>query len=499
MQLSDLTPHQLRLVMEHARKKVAFEKRERETKILKMYPDEGQYRRELYKKHLDFFGAKARQSLFTAGNRCGKTIAGSYMTALHLTGMYPDWWDGKVFDGAVNGCCAGDTNESTRDIIQKELFGEVEGTRNGKRWVSGTGMIPLEAIKEIYWKSGVQNMIDYAIIQHVGGGLSKVSLKTYAQGRKLFQGTAYHFVWFDEEPPADVYSEALTRTATTGGIAYLTFTPLQGVSETIMLFLPEGVISEYNDGIRAVVNMTWDDVPHLDERTKHELLMSYPPYLRDARTKGVPMLGAGAVFPVPEENILVDDFEIPIYWPRAFGMDVGWNWNACVWGARNPDTDVLYIYSELKLSHVEPETFSAAVKGRGKWMIGAIDPASQGSNQFDGRKLIQKYRELDLQLIEADNAVEAGIHEMLTDMYTGKMKVFRSCTELMKEFRVYQRIAEGPKLGKIKKENDHGIDAWRYLRQTWNKIATVNPDAYRDPFGRNHKPKNVYTEFDVLD
>lgn len=496
MRLEDLSPSQLALVQAYAKKKQALEDFQRTNKILRMYPDEGEFKRSLYPKHLDFFNAHARQVLFTAGNRCGKTIAGSYQTALHLTGDYPDWWQGRRFESATQVCCAGDTNESTRDIIQKELFGEVEGVKNGKRWVSGTGMIPLDRIEEIFWKSGVQNMIDYALIRHADGGLSRVVLKTYAQGRKLFQGTAYHVVWFDEEPPADVYIEAITRTATTGGMAYLTFTPLQGVSDTIQLFLPEGHVTEYNDGVRAVVNMTWDDAPHLDEKTKEELVASFPPHLRDARTKGLPSLGSGAVFPISEENILVDDFPLPIYWPRAYGMDVGWNWNAAVFGAWDTDTETMYIYSEIKMGHVEPETFAAAIKARaGDWMNGAIDPASQGSNQFDGRKLMDEYRGLGLKLTPANNAVEAQLFAMYQAMLQGRFKVFRSCTSWLKEFRLYQRDDKG----RIKKENDHGIDSSRYCFGTGALIKTINPEAYRDKFGRNHRPKNVITDFDVLD
>lgn len=496
IRIEDLSPEQYKILQEYAVQKKEQELYRRTNKLLYMYPDEGACRRELYPKHIQFFNAIARQRLFTAGNRCGKTISGSYETSLHLTGLYPDWWMGRRFGGATQVCCAGDTNESTRDIIQKELFGDVEGVRGGKRWVAGTGMIPLENVVDIFWKSGVQNMIDYAIIRHADGGMSKLVLKTYAQGRKLFQGTAYHVIWFDEEPPEDVYGEALTRTATTGGIAYLTFTPLQGVSKTIQLFLPEGHVHEYNDGVRAVINMTWEDAPHLDQQTREELILSYPPHMRDARTKGLPSLGSGAVYPISEENILVDDFPIPIFWKRAFAMDVGWNWNAAVFGAWDDDAKIMYIYSEIKLSHVEPETFSQAIKARaGDWMNGVIDPASQGSNQFDGRKLMDEYRKLGLKISPADNAVEAGTFQVYTAMLEGRFKVFRSCTDGIKEFRLYQRDDKG----RIKKENDHIVDAWRYLERSGALVATINPEAYRGKDGRIHAPQNIITEFNLLD
>lgn len=495
MQLSDLTPHQLRLVMEHARKRIAKEQWDKENKLFLMYPEEGPIRRGLYPKHLSFFRQGTKYRLFLAANRTGKTVSGAFEMASHLTGHYANWWEGEVFSHEIDAWCAGVTNTSTRDIIQKELFGLVTSAKAGRKWVSGEGMIPLSNIVEIKWKSGIPDAIDTAHIRHRSGKISTIGFKSYEQGRTSFEGTAKHVVWLDEEPPQDIFSEASTRTATTNGIVFLTFTPLKGISEVIKGFLPNGDACEYNDGIKSVTTMTWDDAPHLDEATKNSLIAGYAPHERDARTKGLPSLGSGAVYPVAEDNILVDDFEIPIYWPRAFGMDVGWNWNACAWGAVNPDTNVLYIYSVLKMSHVEPETFCSAVKGRGSWIHGVIDPASQGSNQFDGRKLIEKYRELGLTLIPADNAVEAGVFEGYQMMVGGRLKVFRSCTEFIKEFRLYQRDEKG----RIKKENDHIMDASRYLWRTGINCATVNPDAYRDPFGRNYKPKNVYTEFDVLD
>jgi phage terminase large subunit-like protein len=44
-------------------------------------------------------------------------------------------------------------------------------------------------------------------------------------------------VWFDEEPPPDIYSEGLTRTNATGGITMITFTPLLGMSEVVLMVL----------------------------------------------------------------------------------------------------------------------------------------------------------------------------------------------------------------------------------------------------------------------
>src|SRR5262249_32515232 len=179
-------------------------------------------------------------------------------------------------------------------------------------------------------------------VNHVSGGVSEITLKSYDQQRDAFQGTNRHFVWLDEEPPYDIYVECLLRTMVVSGLLLVTATTLQGMSEVIKAFFqpPEG------DKSKFYVQATWDDVPHLDEAAKASLLASIPPYQRDARSKGIPQLGAGAIYQIPESDILVRPFAIPDHYPRAYGLDVGWKKTAAVWGAKDPDSGVIYLYSE---------------------------------------------------------------------------------------------------------------------------------------------------------
>lgn len=205
------------------------------------YPDTGPLRRELYAKHLEFFeaGRRYRERCFMAANRVGKTEGGGgYETALHLTGEYPDWWNGRRFEKPVRWWVAGKTNETTRDIIQTKLFGDVIGGGPTKRF-SGTGLVPRDAIVDITWKAGVPDLADRVDVKNAFGGISVCGLKAYAQGRGSFEGTEQDGIWLDEEPPLAIYGECLIRTATTHGIIILTFTPLEGMSETVMGFLPK--------------------------------------------------------------------------------------------------------------------------------------------------------------------------------------------------------------------------------------------------------------------
>jgi phage terminase large subunit-like protein len=217
------------------------EERAKFNKFANFFPDEGPLRRELYTAHTEFFrvGKQYRERCLLAGNRTGKTIAGAYETTSHLTGLYPHWWEGKLFTKPIRAWAAGDTNETTRDIIQAELLGAVIYGDDGLRTFDGSGMIPRECIGACKWKMGVQDLADFVYIKHKSGGWSHLAFKAFEQGRKKFQGTAKELIWLDEECPLDIYNECLIRTATTRGILMLTFTPLSGLSDTVMQFLSD--------------------------------------------------------------------------------------------------------------------------------------------------------------------------------------------------------------------------------------------------------------------
>lgn len=210
---------------------------------------------------------------------------------------------------------------------------------------------------------------------------------------------------------------------------------------------------------KYLVTCGWDDVPHLDEKTKRELLASTPPYLRDARSKGTPSLGAGAIYPIEVESISVNPFPLPAYWPRCYGMDVGWKRTAVIWGALDRSTDTLYLYTEHYRGQADPSVHVAAIHARGKWIPGVIDPAAAGSSQKDGEKLIENYRVLGLDIIAADNAVEAGLYAVWERLSTGRLKIFTTCQNFWSEYRLYRRNERG----QIVKANDHLMDAMRYL------------------------------------
>ncbi len=245
---------------------------------------------------------------------------------------------------------------------------------------------------------------------------------------------------------------------------------------------------------KLVVTATWDDAPHLTAEQKSELWASIPPYQRDARSKGIPQLGSGAIYPVPETDILVKPFDLPLFWPRAYGLDVGWNRTAAIWGAHDRDTDTVYLYQEHYRGQAEPSVHAAAIKARGDWMQGVIDPASRGRGQRDGEQLLQNYIDLGLLVSKAENGVEAGLFDVWQRLSTGRLRVFSTLQNWLSEYRLYRRDEKG----QVVKTNDHLMDATRYLVVSGLSVAMVPPDAGRRLAGETNIAKSDYDPLSEL-
>lgn len=451
---------------------IAEQRRRKQNIFYSLFPDAGVYRRELYTKHLEFFdcGKENRIRVMRAANRVGKTICGAYECVCHLTGIYPHWWTGRRFKRPVNVLIAGETGKLTRDSVQMKIMGDPANI--------GTGIMPKDLIQDIRAKSGIPDAMDTVRIKHLYG-VSTIQFCSFDQGREAFQATERDIVWFDEEVPLDVYTEGLTRTMTTGGIVMLTFTPLKGLSQTVQ-FLEK----QAKDGNCRIINANWGDAAHLSEADKKEMLAAYPPHQRDARSQGIPALGSGAIYPIPESDYVVGSFAIPSHWKHVYGMDVGWNNTAAAFAAIDPGTGILYVIGEYKRGQAEPSVHASAIyqRARGKDKPGVIDPASRGRAQADGTQLLHLYRQLGLNIATADNAVESGIHTIWQMLSTGMMKVFNTCPLILDEFRVYRRDERG----KIVKENDHILDSLRYLVNSGINLAAYDTGGAKqaDPYSR---------------
>lgn len=422
-----------------------------------------------YSKQKEFHAAGNgyRERLFMAGNQLGKTLAGAAEAAMHLTGKYPDWWEGKRYDKPIVAIAGSESYELTRDGVQRLLVGP---PMTEEEW--GTGYIPKADIISSTRRSGVSGALDSITVRHVSGGTSTLLFKAYEQGRGKWQANTVDYIWFDEEPPEDVYFEGITRTNATQGLIAVTFTPLKGMSSVVARYILE------HSPDRSVITMTIEDAEHYTPEERQKIIDSYPAHEREARTKGVPSLGSGRIFPVAEELITVVPFEVPKHWVQICGIDFGWDHPTA--GARlawDRDADVIYVTTVYRQREATPIVHAGALKPWGAWLPWSW-PHDGNNDMAAGPNLASQYRAQGLNLLperatfeDGSNSVEAGLMEMLDRMITGRFKVFSTCGEWFEEFRLYHR-----KDGKVVKERDDVISASRYALMM-KRFAKVKAEA----------------------
>jgi len=442
-----------------------------------------------YDYQIKFHNSNATQRLLMAGNRVGKSLSGAMEMAIHLTGKYPDWWEGRKFGRPIRAWAGGVSNETTRDVCQKELVGQPDDPS-----AKGTGSVPLDDIGETVRKAGVPNAMNSLVVRHITGGWSRLGFKAYEMGREKWMGEQVDVIWLDEEPPASIYSQALTRTADKGGSVYMTFTPEQGMTQIIAQF-----INDIKKG-QELIQAGWDDAPHMTTEVRDQILQALPPHERKMREKGIPQLGSGLVFPIVEEEILCDPIEIPTHWPRLCGIDFGWDHpTACVWIAWDRDVDTVYVYDSYSMRQETVPVHASAINARGKWIPVIWPQDGRQADKGSGKNLTEQYKKESVNMCHdwftnppqqgmkdgtGGNSVEAGIMEMLTRMQTKRLKIFKNQSKMLEELRMYHR-----KDGKIVPINDDLISAMRYCIMSLRKTRI-----------KDYEPTQQYTdsEFNVF-
>lgn len=399
-------------------------------------------------------GKLARQRLLMAANKTGKTFCGAAEMGYHLTGIYPKWWKGYRFHGPIKAWAAGNTTANTRDIVQAELLGEP-----GDEEDFGRGTVPKDKIVKWERQPGIPNAISTVTVKHVSGRNSKCYLKSYEQGKQAWMGKAIDVIWMDEEPPQDIYSQALRASLKSGGLTFMTFTPESGMTNVVAQFMND--LKPH----QQLYNATWDDAPHLDDEIKAEILAALPPHERDMRSKGVPVLGSGLVFPIDENQIKRSAFAIPEHWSKICALDFGYDHpTAAVWIAHDRDKDVAYVYDVYRKSAETPIVHSAAIKARGDWIPVIWPHDGAQHDKGSGKPLAEIYRRQGVNMMpkhfenpEGGQGVEPGLMEMLQRFQTQRLLVFDHLNDFFEEMRMYHR-----KNGKVVKERDDIMSACRY-------------------------------------
>ena len=470
------------------------------------FPSSGEYSRDKYPKHLEFF----RQSKFyrimalIGANGIGKSLLGTLMTYFHLSGKYPIWWEGHRFErGPISGWMASIEGKQLRSV-QDIMFGSAIDV--------GTGVIPREDLldddgnTQVYAMGGTTHCFGICYIRHYTNGkfdgYSKLEFKTYLQGWAQFQGANLQWIWLDEEPDdAKIYRECLMRLrgpAGREGRILCTFTPTHGYTQVYLSFLPNGVYPPPPNPNKYVLRITWDDVPHLSADWKQaaieEIKATNPLELR-ARTHGEAAMGAGKVFPVEEEFFIIPRFEIPDYFPRAYGLDFGWHATAAVWVTQDPVTKIKYVYAEYKRGGVHDSMHVQAVEAKGKWIPGICDPHS---GRRDGGELrADYYRGLGLSLVNGKSNVQTGIAMLLNDLQTGQLKIMCDCVGLINEIRTYRWDPNNPSTP-ADKQDDHEIDSLKYCYSMFDYAAKSYQDACDEEYGEDDYTEKKQTGRDEL-
>jgi phage terminase large subunit-like protein len=435
-----------------------------------------------------------RQCLLMAANRVGKTYTGNYIDSVHLTGDYPDDWEGYKFTFPPLVWCLGYSGEKCRDLIQNDLFGQLsQGEFTG-------GLVPKDRIGDAI-PSGIPRLAQQVKVKWISPegveGWSRVQFKSYSQGQHALMGDSIEWYHIDEEPKdATIWPQILTRTASgdrgKGGRGIQTFTPENGKTEIVAKFMDDPGPGQY------MQTATWDDAPHLTEEIKEELLGSYPAYQRDMRTRGTPLMGAGLIFEHSKESISCPRMEIPDHWWLLNGMDFGWDHpQAHIQIAIDPDNGITYITNAYKKSKIQPHDAWHVVSS---WSEGVPVAWPQDGLQTreNGKEKRDFYIESGFDMCD-DHAtwegggvgVELGLMAMNKEFSLGTLKVFSDLHEVFEELREYHRKSMPNGVSQIVKLKDDLIDAIRYAimmrRFAIQKSSLTEEDEYYD----DHRETNA--------
>lgn len=411
-----------------------------------------------YEKQLAFHaaGADYLERAFIAGNRLGKTESGGAEVAYHATGLYPEWWTGKRFTSPTIGWVGAETGVAVTLTVQEKLMGPA-----GVVAAQGTGMLPKHLIVDTSLARGVTDMYDTIQVRHVSGGISTIKFMTYEMGRSKWQGAMVDYIWFDEEPPMDVYIEGVTRVFTRKGLVLCTFTPLKGRSNVVLRYMDEPSPD------RTFFTMTIYEAGHFTPEEREKIIATWPVHERKARAEGVPMMGHGVIYSAPEEQVICQPREVPRFFKVIVGLDIGIDHpTAAVWLAYDADTDTIYVYNEYRANDVKVSVHASAIRHRGPGIPIAWPHDAARRDAGSGDQIAKQYRAEGLNMLsshatwsDGGNSVEAGIMEIQNREEQGRLKYFNNCQLILEERRWYHR---SEKDGQIVKEKDDLLSAMRY-------------------------------------
>ncbi len=376
----------------------------------------------------------------SAANRMGKTFALCNEDAFHMTGVYPDWWQGRVFNHPVDWGVAGETNETTRNILQYTLFGNIE--------TGVPGIVPPDRIvKKTNRACNVVGVYDEVHVAHERsqefGRPSIVSLKSYKQGWSTFQGVSKHGYHLDEEPNPEekiqrkIFNEVRMRLVDKNGLLMVGFTSLRMRTDIVSFFLDKSGVGA---DLKFIVEAGWNDQYHLSAEAMRAMLDGMSEEEMLARTQGKLITGYGTVVEGNRYDLECEPFHIPDYWPQIAGIDFGYRHpQGYAKLAIDPQSKVIYLVDAYKIKNKLPAYHAEAIKARGEWIPIAWPHDGLKSNE-QGIPLWKNYLSRGVRMLSqsarfdkkkgGSQGVENQFNMLNEFIVEGRFKVFSNAAEV---------------------------------------------------------------------
>jgi phage terminase large subunit-like protein len=414
------------------------------------------YGYEPHEKQIDFHSSPARKRLFLGGNRSGKTVGGATESVQWLTNRHPYL---ETPPPPVRGRCVSvDFVNGVEKIVKPEIA----------RWM------PAGDLYGDCWEKAFDKETRTLSLKNG----SQLEFMSYDQDVDKFAGTSRHFIWFDEEPPRDIYVECLQRLIDTAGSFWITMTPVDGMSSWVYDDL---YLQAREDTDIKVVEVKMEDNPHINWGEIGVLLAGLTEEELEARKHGKFIQIGGLIYKMfdPAKHV-IDEIPIPPDWLHVAAMDHGFNNpTAWLWAAINKDGKVIiydeyYKSGEIVRVHAKKVHEINAEHGRvPDYYVG--DPSIRNVDPITGTSVLLEYMDFGVPIVLGNNDVKAGLNRVARYL-TGvdkkpQLYITKSCPNLIRElgrlrWAIWQskkvKADRNPKEEQHKKD-DHAADACRYL------------------------------------
>lgn len=409
-----------------------------------------------------FHESRARGKVYLGGNRAGKTVAGGTETVQRMLGCHPNQKYLPKPPIKARGIAS-----SIEEGLKKIMIPEIQ------RWV------PPSQLKNGNWDDSYDKESRTLTLENK----STLEFLTYEQDVQKHAGTSRNFVWFDEEPPEDIFDENMVRLIDVDGEWCLTMTPLIDMSWTYERLFIEGS-KEDHPGIEVFHASTVDNI-YINHDTLDILTVGMDEEQKEARKHGTYFNLSGGIYSsslTPDnyiDNIIIGD-QWDLYYNHwgHFGMlDHGWtNITAFHLGCYD-EYGKLIIYDEFTCNKTLVKDIAKEIKARIKFLkleekldYIVADPSTQNTGAIDGSSIRNEYAEHGVYLVMANNDVRAGISRVNAMLKQNLLLITDNCVNLKKELPQYRwakyassKLAQKRNLQEVPvKKNDHSLDAIRY-------------------------------------